>query len=307
MLSDNIRKYRKANQMSQDELAEKLKVTRQSISLWETGQTQPSLDNIVALAKLFRVSTDALLTEAPTSGYVSPASAQPKAVQRSRKPILLVVILVLILAALIVVVVLLNRGEDKADDRDSGSTVAAEAADPTDPVTTEPTAAENTQKDLYGALKAFVVEKGTLNGDYCYYSQPADLYGGYSDEDFTLYYWGDTDTVEFCLHSVLDDTFSINFYLRVPKDFNGEFEYISSYYYRDTGAPLYEARGVITAAEFTKKYPLMCTEYYGSSDMQDDFMEMSRLGLCDLIACLESFVSVENFEYSFADFGFNQF
>ena len=48
--------------MSQDELAEKLGVTRQSISLWETGQTQPTLDNIVALAELFGISTDALLT-----------------------------------------------------------------------------------------------------------------------------------------------------------------------------------------------------------------------------------------------------
>ena len=61
LLSDNIRKYRKSKQMSQDELAEKLEVTRQSISLWETGQTQPSLDNIVALAKLFEISTDELL------------------------------------------------------------------------------------------------------------------------------------------------------------------------------------------------------------------------------------------------------
>ena len=58
MLGDNIRKYRKLNNMSQDELAEKLEVTRQSISLWETGQTQPSLDNIVALAKIFNITTE---------------------------------------------------------------------------------------------------------------------------------------------------------------------------------------------------------------------------------------------------------
>ena len=63
MLSENIKKYRKANNMSQDELAEKLNVTRQSISLWETGQTQPSLDNIIALAKLFNTTTDALVTD----------------------------------------------------------------------------------------------------------------------------------------------------------------------------------------------------------------------------------------------------
>ena len=54
MLSDNIREYRKKANMSQDELAEKLGVSRQSISLWETGQTQPTIENIIALAKVAR-------------------------------------------------------------------------------------------------------------------------------------------------------------------------------------------------------------------------------------------------------------
>ena len=40
MLAENIRKYRKEKNMSQDELAEKLGVSRQSISLWENGQTR---------------------------------------------------------------------------------------------------------------------------------------------------------------------------------------------------------------------------------------------------------------------------
>ena len=61
MLSDNIREYRKKSNMSQDELAEKLGVSRQSISLWETGQTQPTIDNIIALAKIFNISADTLL------------------------------------------------------------------------------------------------------------------------------------------------------------------------------------------------------------------------------------------------------
>lgn len=61
MLGDNIRKYRKENNISQEKLAEELGVTRQSISLWENNQTQPSLENIVALAKIFKISTDELL------------------------------------------------------------------------------------------------------------------------------------------------------------------------------------------------------------------------------------------------------
>ncbi len=61
MLSNNIRNYRKKLNLSQDELAEKLGVSRQSVSFWETGQTQPTIDNIIALAKVFQISTDMLL------------------------------------------------------------------------------------------------------------------------------------------------------------------------------------------------------------------------------------------------------
>ena len=65
MLSDNIRYYRKRKEMSQDELAEQLGVSRQSISLWETGQTQPTIDNIIALTRLFGITSDELLSDTP--------------------------------------------------------------------------------------------------------------------------------------------------------------------------------------------------------------------------------------------------
>ena len=61
MLGDNIKKYRKANNLSQEELAEKINVTRQSISLWETGKTQPSIDILVNLASVLGITTDELL------------------------------------------------------------------------------------------------------------------------------------------------------------------------------------------------------------------------------------------------------
>lgn len=62
MLGDNIKKFRKASNLSQEELAEKINVTRQSISLWETGKTQPSIDILVKLASVLGVTTDELLT-----------------------------------------------------------------------------------------------------------------------------------------------------------------------------------------------------------------------------------------------------
>ena len=304
--------------MSQDELAEKLEVTRQSISLWETGQTQPSLDNIVALAKLFGVSTDDLLksneTEA-SGGDTAPAPKAPK-----KKTGLLIACVLIIVAALGAGALLLWKGgvlggKNNVDDSDIPASGNVDGSDdgqtegsddkeaPADGDTQNP----DTDMDVYGYLKDFVVENGIINGDYCYYSNTADNYGGYESEDFSLYYWGDTDTVEFSLHSVLDDTFSINFYLRVPKTHTGEYEYISSYYYRDSGEALYEARGTIVAKDFTKNYPLQCSKYYGSTDVQDEFMEMSRQGVCDLVDCLRGFVEAEELKYSFEDLGFTKF
>ena len=63
MLGEKIRNLRKENNISQEELAEKLNVSRQSVSLWENGQTQPSIENIIAIAKIFGVTTDILLKE----------------------------------------------------------------------------------------------------------------------------------------------------------------------------------------------------------------------------------------------------
>lgn len=63
MLGDNIKKYRKASNLSQEELAEKINVTRQSISLWETGKTQPSIDILVKLASVLGITTDELLMD----------------------------------------------------------------------------------------------------------------------------------------------------------------------------------------------------------------------------------------------------
>lgn len=65
MLGEKIRNMRKENKISQEALAEKLDVSRQSISLWENNQTMPSMENIVAIASIFGVSTDTLLKEEP--------------------------------------------------------------------------------------------------------------------------------------------------------------------------------------------------------------------------------------------------
>ena len=63
MLGDNIFKNRKKSSLSQEDLAEKLNVSRQSISLWETNQAMPSVDNLMKLAEIFDVSLDELCND----------------------------------------------------------------------------------------------------------------------------------------------------------------------------------------------------------------------------------------------------
>lgn len=60
-LGEKIQKLRKDKQMSQEDLAEKLKVSRQTISRWEQDQALPDLSNIIALGKIFSVSIDDLV------------------------------------------------------------------------------------------------------------------------------------------------------------------------------------------------------------------------------------------------------
>ena len=58
---DMIRELRTKNGLSQDELAEKVFVTRQAVSRWENGETTPSIDTLKLLSKLFDVSINTLL------------------------------------------------------------------------------------------------------------------------------------------------------------------------------------------------------------------------------------------------------
>ena len=63
ILADKITALRKKAGWSQEELAEKLNVTRQSVSKWEGAQSIPDLEKILQLAQIFGVSTDYLLKD----------------------------------------------------------------------------------------------------------------------------------------------------------------------------------------------------------------------------------------------------
>lgn len=62
-LQEKIIKLRKKNGWSQEELADKIYVTRQAVSKWESGQSLPDVEKIVHMSKLFGVTTDYLLND----------------------------------------------------------------------------------------------------------------------------------------------------------------------------------------------------------------------------------------------------
>ncbi len=60
-LSGRIQEQRKKHGLSQDQLAENLNVSRQAVSKWESDQSVPDIDKIIAMSDFFNVTTDYLL------------------------------------------------------------------------------------------------------------------------------------------------------------------------------------------------------------------------------------------------------
>ena len=69
-IGDRIAQYRRSQGLSQEELAEKLGISRQSVSKWERNESLPEADKLPLLARIFSVSVDQLLTgeEPPSQG-----------------------------------------------------------------------------------------------------------------------------------------------------------------------------------------------------------------------------------------------
>ena len=65
MFKDNLIQLRKYNRFTQEDLAEKVGVTRQAIAKWEAGETMPDLERCRKLAEIFDVSLDDLANYEP--------------------------------------------------------------------------------------------------------------------------------------------------------------------------------------------------------------------------------------------------
>lgn len=71
--SDRLKNLRKKNQLTQQELADKVGTNRVNITKWETGRTEPTLENVVKLSKILDTTTDELLgiDKLVTSNWIS--------------------------------------------------------------------------------------------------------------------------------------------------------------------------------------------------------------------------------------------
>lgn len=73
MISSNLSFLRKSHEYSQEEVAEKIGVSRQAVAKWENGETIPDLENSTALAELYNVTLDELVKHnTDKAGYAIP-------------------------------------------------------------------------------------------------------------------------------------------------------------------------------------------------------------------------------------------
>ena len=74
-VAGRLYELRKKNNLSQEELAEKIGVSRQAVSKWERAEASPDTDNLILLSRLYNVSLDELLsTEEPVEAKPAAAS-----------------------------------------------------------------------------------------------------------------------------------------------------------------------------------------------------------------------------------------
>ena len=95
---NNLNRLRKKEGYSQEELANKLHVTRQTISKWELEQTAPDLKDLKKISDVFNISLDELISENNIN--------EKKVKNKKTKKILLIILLLLIL---IIILLFINR------------------------------------------------------------------------------------------------------------------------------------------------------------------------------------------------------
>ena len=81
ILAEKIAYLRKQREWSQEELADQLDISRQSVSKWESGASIPELDKIIGMSHIFDVSTDFLLKDEYDIQALSEGAREPEKIE----------------------------------------------------------------------------------------------------------------------------------------------------------------------------------------------------------------------------------
>lgn len=106
-LEENLVRLRKEHGLSQNDLAEKLNVSRQAVSRWEQGAAMPSTDNLIYLSKLYGITLDALIygeektelelnQEPETASAPAAAPKRPNGIWNVKRLLFLILYMVLV-------------------------------------------------------------------------------------------------------------------------------------------------------------------------------------------------------------------
>ena len=138
-LHDKIYELRKKEGLSQEALAEKLGVSRQSVSKWETGEATPEVSKLLSLSKLFGVTTDYLLddeaeeekeVEIPSSSFevTSVNEAPTKKSKNSARKLLIALLICILLCIFVLPLVMAILGYSIFQMSPAVETIYAETA-----------------------------------------------------------------------------------------------------------------------------------------------------------------------------------
>lgn len=138
-LHDKIYELRKKEGLSQEALAEKLGVSRQSVSKWETGEATPEVSKLLSLSKLFGVTTDYLLddeaeeekeVEMPSSSFevTSVNEAPPKKSKNSARKLLIALLICILLCIFVLPLIMAILGYSIFQMSPAVETIYAETA-----------------------------------------------------------------------------------------------------------------------------------------------------------------------------------
>lgn len=130
--NEKLIKLRKASGLSQEELGDKLNVSRQTISKWELGETTPEMDKLVKMSEIFNITLDELVKDENIEPQINNTNTQKLAGMMIKilKGIGILLIIILIFYIIFAIVGLISF--NTIDENSDSNTTVVEIQEETD-------------------------------------------------------------------------------------------------------------------------------------------------------------------------------